>query len=83
VLTLRSALRGAAACLKNQDASAEDAVVAALTVLEHNRRFNCGIGSMPTLGGQIEQDALIIDRHGRSGAIAAAPCKPALFIEDT
>jgi taspase (threonine aspartase 1) len=74
-------LRGAAACLKNHDASAEDAVVAALTVLENNRRFNCGIGSMPTIEGRIEQDALIIDRYGRSGAIAGAPCKQLLNLK--
>jgi L-asparaginase/beta-aspartyl-peptidase (threonine type) len=49
-----------------------DAVIAAVTVLEDDERFNAGTGSELSLDGvTIEMDAAIMDTRGRLGAVAA------------
>jgi taspase, threonine aspartase, 1 len=68
-------MKAGAKVLCQYNGTAEDAVVEVLSYLENDTRFNCGLGSSPNIDGQVEQDALIIDRYGRSGAIASAPCK--------
>jgi beta-aspartyl-peptidase (threonine type) len=52
-------------------ASATEAVVAAVGVLEDDVRFNAGLGSSLRLDGQtIEMDAAVMDSRGRYGAVS-------------
>jgi isoaspartyl peptidase/L-asparaginase-like protein (Ntn-hydrolase superfamily) len=46
------------------------AVVAAVTYLENDGRFNAGLGSVPTTAGTVEMDAAVMDDTGRAGAVA-------------
>ena len=65
--------RDAGARLLAEGASALDAVVAAVTVLEDDPRFNAGRGAVFTYHGTTELDAAIMDGATRAaGAVAAA-----------
>jgi taspase (threonine aspartase 1) len=54
-------------------ASATEAVVAALRVLEDKEITNAGYGSNLSIDGVVECDATIVDHLGRSGACGAVP----------
>jgi beta-aspartyl-peptidase (threonine type) len=67
---LRSALRAGQSRLVN-GASALDAVVAAVCVLEDDQNFNAGRGSVFTESGTIEMDAAVMDgSNAKIGAVA-------------
>ena len=56
-------------------ASALDAVVAAVRLLEADGTFDAGVGSVLTRDGAVEVDAGLMDGHRlRVGAVGAAPC---------
>ena len=63
--TLERSLRAGAAILEAGGAS-EEAVEAAVEVMEDSPLFNCAHGSSVTMGGQVEMDAAMMS--GRSGA---------------
>ncbi|KAL2759721.1 hypothetical protein ACRALDRAFT_1079276 [Sodiomyces alcalophilus JCM 7366] len=54
-------------------ASATEAVVAALRVLEDKEITNAGYGSNLSIDGTVECDATVVDHLGRSGACGAVP----------
>lgn len=65
-----AALRGKA--ILDAGGGAIDAVVAAVTLLEDDGRFNAGSGSVLRMDGvSIEMDAAVMDAQGRLGAVAA------------
>ena len=74
---LRAGVRAAAAIghrMIEDGASAIDAVVAAVRVLEDDPEFNAGMGSALTRDGAVETDASIMDgATQRVGAVAAVP----------
>jgi beta-aspartyl-peptidase (threonine type) len=74
---LRAGVRAAAAAghaLLARGASALDAVVAAVRMLEDDPEFNAGTGSALTQDGTVETDASIMDGvTQRVGAVAAVP----------
>lgn len=53
-------------------AAAEDAVVAAVRVLEDDPLFNCARGAVLTRDGGVELDAALMSGDGRAGAVACA-----------
>lgn len=58
-------------------ASATEAVVAALRVLEDKEITNAGYGSNLSIDGTVECDATIVNHLGRSGACGAVPSESA------
>lgn len=74
---LRAGVRAAAAAghaLLASGASALDAVVATVRILEDDPEFNAGTGSALTEDGTVETDASIMDGvEQRVGAVAAVP----------
>jgi len=74
---LRAGMRAAAAIghrMLEDGASAVDAVVATVRVLEDDPEFNAGIGSALTRDGTVETDASVMDgATQRVGAVAAVP----------
>lgn len=74
---LRAGVRAAAALgrrMLDDGASAIDAVVAAVRVLEDDPEFNAGTGSALTRDGTVETDAAVMDgATQRVGAVAAVP----------
>eukprot|EP00051_Salpingoeca_urceolata_P032513 m.16104 g.16104 ORF g.16104 m.16104 type:complete len:452 (-) comp5161_c0_seq2:26-1381(-) len=67
----RQACRQAMAVLLS-NATAVDAVAAALRCFEEDDVSNCGRGSNLTLDGQVQCDASVMDDAGHYGAVAAA-----------
>lgn len=57
--------------LLRQSASAEDAVVEAVRVLEDNPVFNCGTGSSLSIDGRAEMDAAVMTQTGGFGGVLA------------
>lgn len=55
--------------LLRQSASALDAVVEAVRIMEDNPTFNCGTGSQLTLDGCAEMDAAVMTQDGRFGGV--------------
>jgi L-asparaginase / beta-aspartyl-peptidase len=74
---LRAGVRAAAEAghaFLQRGASALDAVVAAVRMLEDDPEYNAGIGSALTRDGTVETDASVMDgEHQRVGAVAAVP----------
>lgn len=69
-------------------ASAIDAVVNAVVVLEDDPRFNAGTGSFFKLDGTIEMDAAVMDSDNNIGCVAAIqkiknPIKAARLVADS
>jgi L-asparaginase / beta-aspartyl-peptidase len=65
-----------------------EAAVAGVAVLEDDRRFNAGTGSIVRLDGSIQMDASVMDSGGRFGAVAGIervknPVKVARAVLDT
>ncbi|KAL2262391.1 hypothetical protein VTK26DRAFT_1479 [Humicola hyalothermophila] len=54
-------------------ATATEAVVSAIRVLENNEITNAGFGSNLNIDGVVECDATVVDHLGRSGACGAVP----------
>lgn len=79
----------AARVLLGSGGAALDAVIAAVTVLENDGRFNAGTGAQLGLdGATIEMDASVMDSVGRLGAVAALqavrnPVQVARAVADT
>lgn len=84
---LRAAREGLARIAGGEGALA--GVVAAVTVMEDDQRFNAGTGSELSLDGvTIEMDAAVMDTRGRLGAVAALggvknPVQVARAVADT
>jgi beta-aspartyl-peptidase (threonine type) len=57
--------------LLRQSASAMEAVVTAVRVMEDNPLYNAGTGSDMTIDGQIEMDASLMTQEGRFGGVAS------------
>jgi taspase (threonine aspartase 1) len=51
--------------------SSEEVAVACTKFLENDELTNAGFGSNCTMDGVVEGDAILIDRFGRCGAVAA------------
>jgi taspase, threonine aspartase, 1 len=51
--------------------SSEEVAVACTKFLENDELTNAGFGSNCTMDGVVEGDAILINRHGRCGAVAA------------
>ena len=56
--------------------TALDAVVAAVTVLEDDRQFNAGAGSVFNAAGRQEMDAAVIDGASRAAGAVTGVCGP-------
>lgn len=56
--------------LLRQSASAQEAVVTAVRILEDNPGFNAGTGSDLTIDGRVEMDASLMTQDGRFGGVA-------------
>jgi beta-aspartyl-peptidase (threonine type) len=56
--------------LLRQSASAQEAVVTAVKILEDNPSFNAGTGSDLTFDGRVEMDASLMLQDGRFGGVA-------------
>jgi beta-aspartyl-peptidase (threonine type) len=72
---LEAALRAGQAILAG-GGSALDAVVAAVTVLEDDRQFNAGAGSVFNAAGRQEMDAAVIDGRTRAAGAVSGICGP-------
>jgi beta-aspartyl-peptidase (threonine type) len=73
-VALESSLRAGAAIL-DAGGSSEQAVEAAVAVMEDLPLFNCAFGSSVTMKGQVEMDAAMMSgngRHTRAGAVSSA-----------
>eukprot|EP01043_Picozoa_sp_COSAG02_P002941 COSAG02_NODE_69_length_42323_cov_23.507850_28_plen_289_part_00 len=73
-VTLESSLRAGAAILE-AGGSSEEAVEAAVEVMEDSPLFNCAYGSSVTMKGQVEMDAAMMSgngKHTRAGAVSSA-----------
>jgi len=56
--------------LLRQSASAMEAVVTAVSMMEDNPLYNAGTGSDLTIDGQVEMDAALMTQEGRFGGVA-------------
>jgi beta-aspartyl-peptidase (threonine type) len=72
---LDAALRAGQAILA-AGGSALDAVVAAVAVLEDDRQFNAGAGSVFNAAGRQEMDAAVIDGRTRAAGAVSGICGP-------
>jgi beta-aspartyl-peptidase (threonine type) len=72
---LEAALRVGQAILAG-GGSALDAVVAAVTVLEDDRQFNAGAGSVFNAAGRQEMDAAVIDGRSHAAGAVSGICGP-------
>jgi beta-aspartyl-peptidase (threonine type) len=54
----------------NSGGSSIDAVIKSVMIMENSSEFNAGYGSYPTLSGDIEMDAALMDSNRNCGAVA-------------
>ena len=72
---LEAALRAGQAVLA-EGGTALDAVIAAVIVLEDDRQFNAGAGSVFNAAGRQEMDAAVIDGASRAAGAVTGVCGP-------